>query len=78
MKDEEEKHLREIIKLRGHAISVALKLQAKVYEVRLRGIEKNLAENQAQIARVLWTAGGVSLSASVLVTGLGLWLVWRK
>lgn len=74
-------HLREIIKLRGKAIALALKLQARVTEARIAAVEKESATTAAKVARIWWTSAGVSFAAAglatfftLLIAGLGLYL----
>lgn len=72
--EERHRHLREIIKLKGKAIALALKLQARIYEQRLDALEKKEEATAKKVDHLWWTAAGVSLAVSTIVTGIGLWV----
>lgn len=78
------KHIKELGQVRAKAIKVALKLQAHSDKIRFKALEKESAENKAQIADLRGTISGISIALGVLGTVIalligvvGLWLTYR-
>lgn len=79
------KHLAELGQVRAKAIKTALKLQAHADKIRFNALEKESAENKAQIADLRGTIAGFSVALGVLGTAItiligliGLWVAYRK